>query len=69
MPNETPVTLVKPEPVIVTVVPPVAGPLVGVIPDTIGIGAVLGLVGLLPTCGKPGSLGGGPGCIFHCQNP
>jgi len=34
--NETPVAPVKPEPVIVTVVPPPAGPLAGPILDTIG---------------------------------
>jgi hypothetical protein len=35
-PNETPVAPVKPEPVIVTVVSPLAGPLAGPILDTIG---------------------------------
>ncbi len=57
-PNETLVAPVKPEPVIVTLVPPAAGPLVGVIPDTIGlgIGAVVGetvgvVTGLLPPRG------------------
>src|SRR5450759_3928955 len=35
-PNETPVAPVKPEPLMVTVVPPLAGPLVGLILDTNG---------------------------------
>ncbi len=35
-PNETPVAPMKPEPVIVTLVPPAAGPLVGLMPDTVG---------------------------------
>ena len=37
LPNPTEVTPVKPVPVMVTVVPPTAGPLVGLIPVTTGI--------------------------------
>ena len=35
-PNETPVAPVKPDPLIVTVVLPAAGPLVGLMLDTVG---------------------------------
>jgi len=35
-PNETPVAPVKPEPLMVTLVPPAAGPLDGLMPDTVG---------------------------------
>lgn len=35
-PKETPVVPVKPVPVIVILVPPAAGPLVGLIPDIVG---------------------------------
>ena len=41
-PNETPVAPVKPVPVMVTMVTPAAGPLDGLIFDTVGLGVGLG---------------------------